>query len=215
MPEPQTLGPNTTTPQNAAIVEIDRARALEELGLSDDEFIDLCILCGCDYAGSIRGIGAVRALQYIKVRGRVRTLPRMETRVCSSCGCGCAMQTVRSGAAGPPPPRMCAYVCPRVRRAPLRGCMCGAERRRGWLRQQGRPGNLLRTACPTTPPPRQRVPTHLPTHQGSTWDCRCMQMVVFAISCVCMSCPSQLVPSGLTQSPGGPAAPAQPRAPSP
>ena len=48
--------------------EIDRTVALQELGLTDDQFIDLCILMGCDYCGTIRGIGAVRALQLIKVR---------------------------------------------------------------------------------------------------------------------------------------------------
>lgn len=31
------------------------------------QFIDFCILCGCDYAGTIRGIGPVRALQLIQV----------------------------------------------------------------------------------------------------------------------------------------------------
>lgn len=30
------------------------------------QFIDLCILCGCDYCESIRGIGPVRALQYVQ-----------------------------------------------------------------------------------------------------------------------------------------------------
>lgn len=31
---------------------------LEELGLSLEEFIDVCILCGCDYTPKISGIGA-------------------------------------------------------------------------------------------------------------------------------------------------------------
>ena len=34
------------------------AQVLEELGLSQDEFIDVCILCGCDYTPKISGIGA-------------------------------------------------------------------------------------------------------------------------------------------------------------
>eukprot|EP00798_Chlamydomonas_sp_ICE-L_P007372 gene7372-495_t len=37
-----------------------------QMGLTNDQFIDLCILCGCDYAQNIRGIGPVRALQLIK-----------------------------------------------------------------------------------------------------------------------------------------------------
>lgn len=41
-------------------------RVLEELGLTKDEFIDLCILLGCDYCDSIRGIGPKRAIDLIK-----------------------------------------------------------------------------------------------------------------------------------------------------
>ena len=35
-------------------------------GLLQEQFIDICILCGCDYAGTIRGIGPKRALQLVK-----------------------------------------------------------------------------------------------------------------------------------------------------
>ena len=31
-----------------------------------DEFIDLCILCGCDFTKHIRGVGPVKAFKYIK-----------------------------------------------------------------------------------------------------------------------------------------------------
>jgi flap endonuclease-1 len=41
------------------IVEIDLAAVLHGLGLSMDEFIDLCILCGCDYTGTIKGTSAL------------------------------------------------------------------------------------------------------------------------------------------------------------
>ena len=30
------------------------------------EFIDMCILCGCDYTNTIRGVGPTRALNYIQ-----------------------------------------------------------------------------------------------------------------------------------------------------
>lgn len=36
------------------------------LDLSHDKFIDLCILCGCDYTGSIKGIGPKKALALIR-----------------------------------------------------------------------------------------------------------------------------------------------------
>ncbi|KAF5842041.1 PIN domain-like protein [Dunaliella salina] len=48
------------------INEFDRAKALAGLGLDDAMFVDFCILCGCDYAGTIRGIGPIRALQLIQ-----------------------------------------------------------------------------------------------------------------------------------------------------
>ena len=42
---------------------------LSGLGLTPDQFIDLCILCGCDYTAKIGGVGAVRALQLITKHG--------------------------------------------------------------------------------------------------------------------------------------------------
>lgn len=60
--------------QQASIVEIDRSKALDELGLTDDQFIDLCILCGCDYCSNIKGIGPVRALALIKKHGTIEAI---------------------------------------------------------------------------------------------------------------------------------------------
>ncbi|KAL3860231.1 hypothetical protein ACJMK2_010385 [Sinanodonta woodiana] len=48
------------------IKEYHHAKILEELNLTQDEFIDLCILLGCDYCDSIRGIGPKRAIELIK-----------------------------------------------------------------------------------------------------------------------------------------------------
>ncbi|KAK9292929.1 hypothetical protein L1049_020911 [Liquidambar formosana] len=44
---------------------------LEELNLSMDQFIDLCILSGCDYCDSIRGIGGQTALKLIRQHGSI------------------------------------------------------------------------------------------------------------------------------------------------
>ncbi|XP_019628960.1 PREDICTED: flap endonuclease 1 [Branchiostoma belcheri] len=41
-------------------------RLLAELDLTQDQFIDLCILLGCDYCDSIRGIGPKRAIELIR-----------------------------------------------------------------------------------------------------------------------------------------------------
>ena len=40
----------------------DHAQVLEELKLTPEQFVDVCILCGCDYAGTIRGIGSGKVL---------------------------------------------------------------------------------------------------------------------------------------------------------
>jgi flap endonuclease-1 len=47
-------------------VEVCLKTVLEKFELTMDEFIDLCILCGCDYTKSIFGIGPVKAYSYIR-----------------------------------------------------------------------------------------------------------------------------------------------------
>ncbi|XP_076624433.1 flap structure-specific endonuclease 1 [Colletes latitarsis] len=41
-------------------------KVLEDLELNHDEFIDLCIMLGCDYTSSIKGVGPKRAIELIK-----------------------------------------------------------------------------------------------------------------------------------------------------
>ncbi|EQC38324.1 flap endonuclease-1 [Saprolegnia diclina VS20] len=48
------------------ILEIRLEKVLEELNLTYDQFVDLCILCGCDYCDTIFGIGPKKALNAIK-----------------------------------------------------------------------------------------------------------------------------------------------------
>eukprot|EP00197_Chlamydomonas_leiostraca_P009294 CAMPEP_0202882264 /NCGR_PEP_ID=MMETSP1391-20130828/37732_1 /ASSEMBLY_ACC=CAM_ASM_000867 /TAXON_ID=1034604 /ORGANISM="Chlamydomonas leiostraca, Strain SAG 11-49" /LENGTH=358 /DNA_ID=CAMNT_0049565087 /DNA_START=98 /DNA_END=1170 /DNA_ORIENTATION=- len=57
-----------------AITEFDHSKVLAGLGLTNAQFIDFCILCGCDYAGTIRGIGPVRALKLIQEHGSIEAL---------------------------------------------------------------------------------------------------------------------------------------------
>ena len=49
---------NLCTPvaQKVPINEYDYDKVLEGLKLTQDQFIDFCILCGCDYCGSIKGM---------------------------------------------------------------------------------------------------------------------------------------------------------------
>jgi hypothetical protein len=66
------------------LLPLCRVCALQELGLSMPQFIDLCIMCGCDYASNIRGIGAVRALNLIKQHGSVEAAVAV-SRLHGSC----------------------------------------------------------------------------------------------------------------------------------
>ncbi len=36
---------------------------LKELNFNYDEFVDLCILCGCDYTEGIEGVGPVTSFK--------------------------------------------------------------------------------------------------------------------------------------------------------
>lgn len=53
------------------ISEIHLETALEGLGMTMDQFIDLCILLGCDYCDSIKGIGPTRAVALIRQHGSI------------------------------------------------------------------------------------------------------------------------------------------------
>jgi flap endonuclease-1 len=56
------------------ISEINYEKILEGLELTKEEFIDLCILLGCDYCDSIRGIGPHRAVQLIKEHRNIENI---------------------------------------------------------------------------------------------------------------------------------------------
>lgn len=47
-------------------IEINHSKVLNEMGITNEQFVDFCILCGCDYIDSIKGIGPKRGLSLIK-----------------------------------------------------------------------------------------------------------------------------------------------------
>ncbi|KAK3145592.1 hypothetical protein QOZ80_3BG0254860 [Eleusine coracana subsp. coracana] len=55
--------------KKSPVTEFEVSKVLEELGLTMDQFIDLCILSGCDYCENIRGMGGQRALKLIRQHG--------------------------------------------------------------------------------------------------------------------------------------------------
>mmetsp|Transcript_16910 Transcript_16910/g.34620 ORF Transcript_16910/g.34620 Transcript_16910/m.34620 type:complete len:403 (-) Transcript_16910:104-1312(-) len=57
--------------QKKDIQEFDVAKVLEGLEVTMEQFVDICILCGCDYCGTIRGIGPKKSLDLIKKHGSI------------------------------------------------------------------------------------------------------------------------------------------------
>ncbi|MCL4117301.1 UNVERIFIED_CONTAM: hypothetical protein GTU68_013527 [Idotea baltica] len=63
------------------IKEFHLNKVLSEMNLSQDEFIDLCILLGCDYCGSIKGIGPKRAIELIQKNKKIdEVLKNLDTK---------------------------------------------------------------------------------------------------------------------------------------
>ena len=63
------------------IVEYDLETILDELELSRDQFIDMCILLGCDYCPTIEGIGMKRAYDLIKKHGMIEDIVALTSYV--------------------------------------------------------------------------------------------------------------------------------------
>ncbi|KAI8069248.1 PIN domain-like protein [Gongronella butleri] len=63
------------------MLRVDPMVARRQMGLSKQQFVDLCILCGTDFGTKIHGIGPVRALKLIKQHGSIEALlPHLDTR---------------------------------------------------------------------------------------------------------------------------------------
>ncbi|MXQ90755.1 hypothetical protein E5288_WYG016051 [Bos mutus] len=58
------------------IQEFHLSRILQELGLNQEQFVDLCILLGSDYCESIRGIGPKRAVDLIQKHKSIEEIVR-------------------------------------------------------------------------------------------------------------------------------------------
>ena len=56
------------------VKEIDLAKTLKGFQLTHNQFIDLCILMGCDYCGSIKGIGPKKGLDLIQKHSSIENI---------------------------------------------------------------------------------------------------------------------------------------------
>ena len=64
------------------ITQIDLSVLLEKLEVTHDQFIDICILSGCDYCSKISGIGCVKAHKLIKKYGDIETMiPNIKNKI--------------------------------------------------------------------------------------------------------------------------------------
>merc|ERR1719160_1284414 len=57
--------------QKKQIFEVNLKIALDQLGITMDQFIDFCILSGCDYCDTIRGVGPNTAIKQIMQHGSI------------------------------------------------------------------------------------------------------------------------------------------------
>merc|ERR1712241_594403 len=55
--------------QGKQIMEVNLERVLEQLNISMDQFIDFCILSGCDYCDTIKGVGPASAIKLLMQHG--------------------------------------------------------------------------------------------------------------------------------------------------
>lgn len=60
--------------KGAQIQTMNYKKAIEGLGLTHDQFVDLCILLGCDYCDNIKGIGPKTALKLIREHGSIEKI---------------------------------------------------------------------------------------------------------------------------------------------
>lgn len=55
--------------QKKTIYEITLSTVLEQLNITMDQFIDFCILCGCDYCDTLKGVGPATAMRMLVQHG--------------------------------------------------------------------------------------------------------------------------------------------------
>jgi flap endonuclease-1 len=65
---------NLSADKKKPIVEYDLKKILKELEITYSQFIDLCILLGCDYVDTIKGIGKVSAYKLIKEHKNIEAI---------------------------------------------------------------------------------------------------------------------------------------------
>ncbi|KAM8966336.1 flap endonuclease 1-like [Pelodytes ibericus] len=73
---------NLKAQKNEKVQEYNLPKLLEKLKLNRNQFVDLCILLGCDYSGKIRGLGIKKALAMIQKHGDIEKILGVTERDC-------------------------------------------------------------------------------------------------------------------------------------
>lgn len=63
-----------TEAQKRQILEVDLSVALQQLNVTMDQFIDFCILSGCDYCDTLKGIGPSTAIKMLMQHGSLEAV---------------------------------------------------------------------------------------------------------------------------------------------
>lgn len=69
--------PATWTQYNhnaGTVIELHSMELLDALSLNSDQFLDMCIMFGCDYNSRVKNIGPARAYKYIKVHHSIESV---------------------------------------------------------------------------------------------------------------------------------------------
>ena len=56
------------------VLEYNLKYILQILNFTYEQFVDFCILCGCDYTNKIPKLGSETAYKYIKAHGNIETI---------------------------------------------------------------------------------------------------------------------------------------------
>lgn len=72
--QPSSGGPTALKSGQKPVFEVNLSLALEQLNVSMDQFIDFCILCGCDYTDTLRGVGPHTGFKLIVEHGSIEEL---------------------------------------------------------------------------------------------------------------------------------------------
>ena len=69
---------------NSTCVRVHFQSLLEKLEMTQQEFLDFCILCGTDYNGNIQGVGSVSSFKLIKAHSKLESI-ESNTQYDTSC----------------------------------------------------------------------------------------------------------------------------------